>query len=262
MPNGQRRNRNSRHANTQRNLQNASVIEASAIAEIVDVVVAAEEYVDNSAEIERLKSRLDIQKNTIIRLKKNEKEALLNEKHALLSIDSFTKCLKVLRDEEGVINMSQNSDGSIKKVVPKCIYRNGEEISFKGVPKLLDQQDELMVTQVMLINRQEEEIKKLKTFCKSLITKDKEVIKNMISECDKLDNLSKIINKQDDDLVCDINFSDEESDEEEEDFMSHKTFIQRGKHYSYNEKYELYDDDFQFIKKFDSKFKMIAHFMD
>ena len=244
MPNGHRRNRNSRHANTQRNLQNASVIEASAIAEIVDVVVAAEEYVDNSAEIERLKSRLDIQKNTIIRLKKNEKEALLNEKHALLSIDSFTKCLKVLRDEEGVINMSQNSDGSIKKVVPKCIYRNGEEISFKGVPKLLDQQDELMVTQVMLINRQEEEIKKLKTFCKSLITKDKEGIKN----------------KQDDDLVCDINFSDEESDEEEEDFMSHKTFIQRGKHYSYNEKYELYDDDFQFIKKFDSKFKMIAYF--
>ena len=237
MPNGQRRNRNSRHANTQRNLQNASVIEASAIAEIASVVVAAEEYVDNSAEIERLKSRLDIQKTTIIRLKKNEKEAIKMQ-------NSFTNCLKVLRDEEGVINMSQNSDGSIKKVVPKCIYRNGEEISFKGVPKLLDQQDELMVTQVMLINRQEEEIKKLKTFCKSLITKDKEGIKN----------------KQDDDLVCDINFSDEESDEEEEDFMSHKTFIQRGKHYSYNEKYELYDDDFQFIKKFDSKFKMIAYF--
>ena len=237
MPNGQRRNRNSRHANTQRNLQNASVIEASAIAEIAEVVFAAEAFVDNSAEIERLKSRVDIQKTTIIRLKKNEKEAIKMQ-------NSFTNCLKVLRDEEGVINMSQNSDGSIKKVVPKCIYRNGEAISFKGVPKLLDQQDDVMLTQTKVIKLQEEEIKKLKTFCKSLITKDKEGIKN----------------KQDDDLVCDINFSDEESDEEEEDFMSHKTFIQRGKHYSYNEKYELYDDDFQFIKKFDSKFKMIAYF--
>ena len=45
MPNGQRRNRNSRHSNTQRNLQNASVIEASAISEISEVVVEAEAFV-------------------------------------------------------------------------------------------------------------------------------------------------------------------------------------------------------------------------
>ena len=200
MPNGHRRNRNSRHANTQRNLQNASVIEASAIAEMVDVVVAAEEYVDNSDEIERLKSRLDIQNTTIIRLIKNEKQAIKMQ-------NSFTNCLKVLRDEEGVINMSQNSDGSIQKVVPKCIYRNGEEISFKGVPKLLDQQDDVMLTQTKVIKLQGEEIEKLKIFCKSLITKDKEGIKKMFLE------LNGVENKDDDDLVCNINYSDEEDEE-------------------------------------------------
>ena len=203
MPNGQRRNRNSRHANTQRNLQNASVIEASAIAEIAEVVVAAEAFVDNSAEIERLKSRVDIQRTTISRLKKEDLRVRQSN-------DSMMDALLELRDEHGLIYIKKNRDGTMD-CVPRCIYK------FKDVSKLLDQQDDLMVTQVMLINRQEEEIKKLKTFCKSLMIKNEDGIKNMIKEVASsrdMDNLSKEINKKDDDLVCDINYSDEESDEE------------------------------------------------
>ena len=266
MPNGQRRNRNSRHANTQRNLQTASVIEASAIAEIAEVVVAAEEYVDNSAEIERLKSSLESLdrkfSRTSTRQQKEICELKKKEKLALLSIDSYTATLKSLRDDEGVICIKESRNGSILEIVPKCLERGGEEVNFKDVPKLLDELDGIILKDKEVIELQLKEMKKLKTFCKSLMIKNEEGIKN----------------KQDDDLVCDINFSDEESDEEEEeedfsdeeseeesdeeeeDFMSHKTFIQRGEHYSYNEKYELYDDDFQFIKKFDSKFKMMAHF--
>ena len=46
--------------------------------------------------------------------------------------------------------------------------------------------------------------------------------------------------------------------DEEEDYLTH--FTQRGKGYNYTKDFELYDDDFNFIKQFDSKFKMMAHF--
>lgn len=205
MPNGQRRNRNSRHANTQRNLQNASVIEASSIAEIAQVVVAAEAFVDNSAEIERLKSRVDIQRTTISRLKKSDKEIRQSN-------DSMMGALIELRDDYGLVSIKKNIDGTMV-CVPRCIVRNGSKYKFKDVSKLLDQQDDLMMTQAELIKRQEEEIKRLKTFCKSLMIKNEDGIKNMIKEVassSDIDNLRKIINKQDDDLVCDINYSDEE----------------------------------------------------
>ena len=254
MPNGQRRNRNSRHANTQRNLQTASVIEASAIAEIAEVVVAAEAFVDNSAEIQRLKSSLVSLRNGYTRQENEIRKLKKEDLRVRKSNDAMMDALQDLRDIHGLISIKKDKDGLLCCSV-MGLNRNGIQYKFKDIAKLLQEQDDK-------IKERAEEIKKLKTFCKSLITKDKEGINGVI------DDLSKLINKQDDDLVCDINFSDEESDEEseeesdeeEEDFMSHKTFIQGGNHYSYNEKYELYDDDFQFIKKFDSKFKMMAHF--
>ena len=255
MPNGQRRNRNSRHANTQRNLQTASVIEASAIAEIAEVVVAAEAFVDYSDEIQRLKSSLVSMRKGYTRQENEIRKLKKEDLRVRKSNDAMMDALQELRDIHGLISIKTDKDGLLY-CSPMGLNRNGIQYKFKDVAKLLQEQDDK-------INRRAKEIIKLKTFCKSLITKDKEGIKNMIKDVassSDIDNLSKIINKQDDDLVCDINFSDEESDEEEEDFMSHKTFIQGGKHYSYNEKYELYDDDFQFIKKFDSKFKMMAYF--
>ena len=204
MPNGQRRNRNSRHANTQRNLQNASVIEASAIAEIAEVVVAAEAFVDNSAEIERLKSRVDIQRTTISRLKKEDLRVRQSN-------DSMMDALLELRDEHGLIYIKKNRDGTMD-CVPKCLDLHGKQYRFKDVYKVLNEKEELAETQMMIIRRQEEEIKKLKTFCKSLMIKNEDGIKNMIKEVassSDIDNLRKIINKEDD-LVCDINYSDEE----------------------------------------------------
>ena len=232
MPNGQRRNRNSRHANTQRNLQNASVVEASAIAEIAEVVIAAEEYVDNSDEIERLKSNLDSMKKLYNVAQKEICKLKKDEKHALRSIDSFTNCLKVLRDKEGVISMSQNSDGSIQRIVPKYIERCGKEVSFKDIPDLLDEQDNIIRKRGDLLKLQSEEIEKLKIFCKSLITKDKEGIKKMIKSL-QVENKEHC--REDDDLVCNINFSDEESEEDEEESEEemYLPITHEGKKYAY-----------------------------
>ena len=189
MPNGQRRNRNSRHANTQRNLQNASVIEASSVVEIADLVVAAEEFVDNSDEIERLKSSLDSMRKGYARQQKEICKLKKEDLRVRESNDSMMDALQEL-DEHGLISVTKNSDGRIY-CVPRCLELHGKQYRFKDVDKVL--------------NEKEEEIEKLKTFCKSLITKNEEGIKTMIK------SLSKNI---DDDLVCDINYSDEESDEE------------------------------------------------
>ena len=246
MPNGQRRNRNSRHANTQRNLQNASVIEASAIAEIASVVVAAEAFVDNSAEIERLKSRLAASWTSIAKLKKREREALKCADSVMGTMDSLEK-------EHGLITIKPNRNGSRAEIIPRCLEINGQDVKFKDVPKIFNEKEELIRHAQNVVELQDEEIDKLKTFCKSLITKDKDGIRNML----------KTLKEEDDDLVCDINYSDEEtddeeSDEEEEDMMTSLKF--EGKDYCYTRDFELYDDDLNFIKKFDSKFKMIAHF--
>ena len=243
MPNGHRRNRNSRHANTQRNIQNASVVQAyeppTTVAEISEILVAAEEFVDNSDEIELLKSSLDSMRKGYARQQKEICKLKKEDLRVRESNDSMMDALQEL-DEHGLISVTKNSDGRIY-CVPRCLELHGKQYRFKDVDKVL--------------NEKEEEIEKLKTFCKSLITKNEGGIKTMIKSL-QVENKEHC--REDDDLVCDINYSDEESDEE--DFMSHQTFIQGGKHYSYNKKFELYDDDFQFIKKFDCRLRMMAHF--
>ena len=203
MPNGHRRNRNSRHANTQRNIQNASVVQAyeppTTVAEIAEILVAAEEYVDNSDEIERLKSSLDSMRKGYARQQKEICKLKKEEKEALSSADSFMCALIKLRDEQGMISMERNGDKV--EIIPKVLNTNDgsghKEVSFKDIPKLVYEKD-------TLIKEQEEEIEKLKTFCKSLITKDADGIRKML----------KSLQEGDDDLVCDINYSDEETDEE------------------------------------------------
>ena len=205
MPNGHRRNRNSRHANTQRNIQNASVVQAyeppTTVAEIAEILVAAEEYVDNSDEIERLKSSLDSMRKGYARQQKEICKLKKEEKEALSSADSFMCALIKLRDEQGMISMERN--GGKVEIIPKVLNTHDgsghKEVSFKDIPKLVYGKD-------TLIKEQEEEIEKLKTFCKSLITKNEEGIKTMIKD------------------------------------------------------FKLYDDDLNFIKKFDCRLRMMAHF--
>ena len=194
MPNGHRRNRNSRHANTQRNIQNASVVQA-----YEPPTTAAEAFVDNSAEIERLKSSLDSMRKGYARQQKEICKLKKEEKEALSSADSFMCALIKLRDEQGMISMERN--GGKVEIIPKVLNTHDgsghKEVSFKDIPKLVYGKD-------TLIKEQEEEIEKLKTFCKSLITKDADGIRKML----------KSLQEGDDDLVCDINYSDEETDEE------------------------------------------------
>ena len=138
------------------------------------------------------------QQKEICRLKKDEKDALR-------CADGFMAALVTLRDTHGMISIQKNGNGSRCEVVPKYLTRNGNKVLFKDIPKLLDEHDDIIKMNDKIMEEQEEEIYKLKIFCKSLITKNEEGIKTMIK------SLSKNI---DDDLVCDINYSDEESDEE------------------------------------------------
>ena len=226
MPN-HRRNQNSRHSNNQRNRQNDQTISAQSVSIVQDVVVEAEAFVDYSDEIELLKSSLESMRKGYNKQQKQLSKLKKDYDDVDESNQNLIDCLKVLKHKYKIIDVNFAGGKSVE-VTPKCLITgDGTSVEFKDIPKL--------------VHDKNTEIRNLKSFCKSLLEKNQDAVKKACKD------LNSQITK--DDLVCDINYSDEESDEEE-DFMSHTKFRSRGKHYSYNKKHELYDDDFQFIGKF------------
>ena len=157
--------------------------------------------------------------------------------------------------------------------------KNGKTIEFKDAERLLNEAADVHWEGKALCDKLNLENKKLKEFCRTLLEKnesDKKLVEGCQKECafvlEKAIKLSEEKEKkpgwkffkQDDDLVCDINFSDEESDDEEAtppgSPSEYTPIKQRGRKWLFNKNFELYDENLHFIKKFDSKFKLIAHF--
>ena len=184
MPNGHSRNRNSRHANTQRHIRQGEIISAQSIEIINDVIVEAEAFVDHSAEHRAetfaLKKRLD-------KLEKKEKDTSQVNRE-------YRRCLDDLHHRK-ILTISEHPCG-IEIEFNGIELKNGKMINFKDAAQVLNEAMDVHQEGKALCDKLNRENEKLKEFCKTLIKKN---------ESEK-----KLV----DDLVCDINFSDEESDEE------------------------------------------------
>jgi len=218
MPNGHSRNRNSRHANTQRNIRQAEIISAQSIEIINDVIVEAEAFVDHSAEHRAetlaLKKRLD-------KLEKKERETSEENRE-------YRRCLDDLHERK-IITLTEHEE-SLAVEFNSITLENGKTIEFKNVAEIINISREAMLTGQRQLDIKDLENKKLREFCKTLLEKN-ESDKKLVEKCRKelqrqASNLlmkSKVKEnkssepgwkffKEDDDLVCDINFSDEEDD--------------------------------------------------
>ena len=194
MPNGYSRNRNSRHANTQRNIRQAEIISAQSIEIINDVIVEAEAFVDHSAEHRAetlaLKKRLD-------KLEKKEKEtSAINSE--------YRRCLDDLHQRK-IITISNHPSG-MEIEFNGIQLKNGKYIQFKDTERVLNEAMDVHQEGKALCDKLNLENKKLKEFCKTLLEKKFAIKENRAA------GPGWKFFKEDDDLVCDINFSDEEDD--------------------------------------------------
>ena len=179
MPNGHSRNRNSRHANTQRHIRQGEIISAQSIEIINDVIVEAEAFVDHSAEHRAetlaLKKRLD-------KLEKKERQTSEENRE-------YRRCLNDL-DERKIITLTEHST-NMEIEFNGITLKNGKYIEFKDA----------------------ERDKKLVEGCRKECAF---VLEKAVKLCEVKENKSSEPGwkffKEDDDLVCDINFSDEEDD--------------------------------------------------
>tara|TARA_R110002167_G_scaffold53103_1_gene152580 strand:+ start:100 stop:960 length:861 start_codon:yes stop_codon:yes gene_type:complete len=271
MPNGHSRNRNSRHANTQRHIRQAEIISAQSIEIINDVIVEAEAFVDHSAEHREetlaLKKRLD----------KSEKK----EKETYAINCEYRRCLDDLHQRK-IITISNHPSG-MEIEFNGIQLKNGKYIQFKDTERVLNEAMDVHQDGKKLVDKLNRENEKLKEFCKTLIEKnesDKKLVEGCRKECafvlEKAIKLSEEKEKKpgwkffklDDDLVCDINFSDEESDEESPPPQGKKkkgqcsrTYIREiGQDWFYNKNFELHHENGNFIRKFDSRDEIITYF--
>ena len=218
MPNGHSRNRNSRHANTQRHIRQGEIISAQSIEIINDVIVEAEAFVDHSAEHRAetlaLKKRLD-------KLEKKERQTSEENRE-------YRRCLNDL-DERKIITLTEHST-NMEIEFNGITLKNGKYIEFKDAERVLNEAADVHNEGKALVAHLNRENEKLKEFCKTLIEKnesDKKLVEGCRKECafvlEKAIKLSEEKEnkssepgwkffKEDDDLVCDINFSDEEDD--------------------------------------------------
>tara|TARA_R110000824_G_scaffold17754_1_gene71415 strand:+ start:513 stop:1172 length:660 start_codon:yes stop_codon:yes gene_type:complete len=218
MPNGHSRNRNSRHANTQRHIRQGEIISAQSIEIINDVIVEAEAFVDHSAEHRAetlaLKKRLD-------KLEKKERQTSEENRE-------YRRCLNDL-DERKIITLTEHST-NMEIEFNGITLKNGKYIEFKDAERVLNEAADVHNEGKALVAHLNRENEKLKEFCKTLIEKnesDKKLVEGCRKECafvlEKAVKLCEVKEnkssepgwkffKEDDDLVCDINFSDEEDD--------------------------------------------------
>ena len=191
MPN-HRRNQNSRHANNNRNRQNDQTISAQSVSIVQDVVVEAEAFVDYSDEIELLKSSLESMKKGYDKQQKQISKLKEDYDDVDESNKNLIDCLKCLKHKYKIIDVKFAGSRSVE-VIPRCLITgDGSKVEFKDIPDLVDGKNQ--------------EIRNLKAFCKSLLEKNQDAVKKACKD------LNSQITK--DDLACDINYSDEESDEE------------------------------------------------